>query len=211
MKRLTIIIFTLAFITECSFFPSPATKSVPAFTITATQTLQHTPTRILTSIPKATATFARSEPTPPAKKTGPQVGIVLDPSLLSGDTSVTAAWLGYASARAEWIQSNITAEELAQKGYHRTFEEEVAARSSLAKIWKELKSSQTELKNTYLDELLKVYEAGFIKEYTWIFLATNEWSRPEGLRLDEFSIWSNKNIPNHNPETRADVEVTVKK
>jgi hypothetical protein len=203
VKKTVILLVILFFLAGCSFSPTPDPTPMPTFTSTITETPTPPPTNTATPIPEATATITHSS------NAGYKVNIWLDPSFFSGEPSVAAAWLGYASARTEWIQTNVLAEEMAQNGYHRAFEEEVAARSSLAKIWKELKSSKGGAKDTHLDDLLKVYEAGYIREYTWTFLATDEWSQPEGLRLDEFKTWAQVNIPDHEPKTLADVEITV--
>ncbi len=85
------------------------------------------------------------------------------------------------------------------------------ARSTLANIWEEFKNSQPDLKDKYLDDLLAVYRAGFIREYIWVFLANDAWLQPEGLQLDEFSAWVKANLPDHEPETRAGVEIAVSK
>jgi hypothetical protein len=210
MKKIGIFIVVILISAACNTTNIQPSSQASAATTVASEI--PVPTKTKSSVASPSATFAEVIPTPLATKASYQIGIVLDPSLQSEDISIASAWVGYAASRAEWIQTNISAEEIVQKGYHRTFEEEVAARSSLAKIWKELLgNSQPDLKNSYLDDLLKVYEARFIKEYTWIFLASNEWLQPEGLRLDEFLAWSNKNLPNHKPEIRADIEITVDK
>ncbi len=140
-----------------------------------------------------------------------QVDIVIDPSLQSENLSVASAWVGYGSALAEWVQNNIPEKDLVSGIYRPAFEGEVKARSTLANIWEEFKNSQPDLNNKYLDDLLAVYKAGFIREYTWVFLSNDTWLQPDGLQLEEFSAWSKTNIPNHVPETRAGVEISVSK
>ncbi len=207
MKKLGIVIIATFITVACN--TTNAQPSAQTSTTTAVPVVLATPT--IKNVPTASPTASLPEPSPTSSsmKTGYQVRIVLDPSLQSEEIPVMSAWVGYAATRAEWIQNNVSADDIAQKGYQRTFEEEVSARSTLAKIWKELGDADAGLKNPYLDALLKVYEAGYIREYTWMFFASDEWSQPDGLLLEEFSTWSTENLVNHNPETHADIEITV--
>ncbi|MBI5354543.1 MAG: hypothetical protein HZB50_18030 [Chloroflexi bacterium] len=207
MRKLGIVILTVFIVAACSTTntqPSnqTSTPTVEPLVLTTPRT---------TSAPTKTPTASLPEPSPTSDsiKTGYQAGIVLDPALKNEETPIISAWMGYAISRTEWIQANVSTDEIVQRGYERTFEEEVSARSTLAILWKELRGPDTSLKNPYLDDLLKVYEAGYIKEYTWIFLASSDWLQPDGLLLEEFSAWSKKNLINHSPETHADVEITV--
>jgi len=209
MKKVGIIIVVILISVACN--TSNIQPSSQASTPTTAVSEIPIPTITKPPFASPTATLPKVTLTSPSIKVSYQVGIVLDPSLQSGDISIASAWLGYAAARAEWIQTNVSADEIVQKGYHRAFEEEVTSRSSLAKIWKEFGNSQANLKNPYLDDLLKVYESDFIREYTWIYLTSDEWLQPEGLRLDEFSTWTSNNLPNHKPETLAGVEITIDK
>lgn len=201
---ITIIIFIIAACSTTNAQPSGQPDTSTAIPVVLTSP-------ITTNVPTESLATALPEPSPTSSsiKAGYQAGIVLDPSLQNEEIPVMSAWIGYAASRAEWIQTNVSVDEIVQKGYQRTFEEEVAARSTLSELWKEFGDSDVNLKNLYLDDLLKVYEAGYIKEYTWTYLASSEWSQPDGLLLEEFSAWSKNNLVNHNPETHADVEITV--
>lgn len=114
---------------------------------------------------------------------------MIDPSLQSEDISIKSAWIGYGSALAEWIQTNIPEKDIIVGIYRPPFEGEVKARGTLASIWAEFKNTQPDLKNKSLDDLLTVYKAGFIREYTWVFLANDTWSQPEAMKLEDFLSW----------------------
>ena len=203
MKKLAYLISVALISTSCSMGNLPP--------IAASSTPKSSPTATLPS-PTSTTTLPTPTPTPTiTDQKNFQVDIVLDPSLQSENISVASAWVGYGSALAEWIQDNITDKDFISGTYRPAFEGEVKARSTLASIWEEFKNSQPDLKNKYLDDLLAVYKAGFIREYTWVFLGNDTWLQPDGLQLEDFSAWSKANIPNHVPETRAGVEITVSK
>lgn len=175
-----------------------------AFGIAGTPTAKPYPT-IAPVTPGAAPT-----PAPPSYT----VKILLDPSLAQGqDPALVNAWTAYANARADWIRQNITADTMLMTGYHRSFDEEAAGRTALAQAWQSEKKAEPGLRNPYLDQLLQVYEAHFIKEYTWIYFAASDWQRPQGLYLQAFMRWMQQNLtkPIHVPETLATVDVVIGK
>lgn len=172
--------------------------------IVATPTLKPYPT-LAPATPSAT-------PTPGAPSY--TVQIQLDPSLLNGqDPAIVNAWTAYANARADWIRQNTSGDEMLMTGYHRSFDEEVAGRTALVLAWLSEKQVEPGLRNPYLDELVKVYQAHFIKEYTWTYFADKDWERPKGLDLGAYMGWAQQHLANpiHIPQTLATVEVTIGK
>ena len=129
--------------------------------------------------------------------------VVLDETLLDdGNESVAAAWIGYALARLVWVRDNASSME--NSSYRISFEEEVHGRESLVKIWEELKEKDPALKNIYLDEALKIYKAGYLSEYVWLYLWEDTWKEsPPEARVKEFIAWQDSNLPNHQAETLA--------
>jgi len=76
------------------------------------------------------------------------VNITLDQKQLEGKPeAVMSAWMGYGMARANWISEHVLGKSDRPKDYHRGFEEELAGRESLSKIWSDLKGSDATLKD----------------------------------------------------------------
>ena len=144
-----------------------------------------------------------------AKKDKLNISVVVDnESLTAKPQGVMGAWIGYAMARANWISDHVKAGSAEAKTYVRTFEEEVAGRDSLVTIWGELKASESGLADLYLDQLQRVKEAGFLREYVWVNLRQAEWSvEPTGLQLARFEAWAKENIDGHVVETHADAKI----
>ena len=138
-----------------------------------------------------------------------EITITLDEAALKGKPeSVTSAWMGYGIARANWLSENILGRPDATKSYRRCFEEELAGRESLAKIWAELKESDVKLKDDYLDQVLMIRNAGFLGEYVWSYLGSADWKQPpKQLRLEAFDKWKASNLEGHKAVTFADVKI----
>jgi hypothetical protein len=147
-----------------------------------------------------------------AKKPGQQVNVTIDQQGLEGrPQAVASAWMGYGLGRANWLSEHVVGKKDVPQPYRRSFEEEVAGRETLAKIWSELKQSDPEARDDYLDALAHVLESGFLREYVWVYLKGPEWqAAPPGLRLGEFATWRESNLAAHEVETFADVTVVGK-
>lgn len=141
-----------------------------------------------------------------------KITITLDEAGLKGKPeSVLGAWMGYGIARANWLSENVLVKPDAVESYHRCFEEELAGRESLAKIWIELKQSNSKLSDEYLDQIVSVRRVGFLSEYVWSYLGSADWKQaPEQLRLEAFEKWKATNLPGHKPQTFADVKFEPK-
>jgi hypothetical protein len=140
--------------------------------------------------------------------------VLLDPSLLSGEkaTEITSAWMAYALARVGWIKKNIPADSVRDGTYLLTFTEEFEGRKGLVKVWEELKESNSELQDFYLDALHAVYKANFLREYIWLLLKESTWEKaPEGLRTNEFGEWCFQNLPEIPIETLATIKIEINK
>lgn len=178
----------------------------------AGEALEIVGTPTATSYPTVAPVTPSATPTPGAPTY--TVHIQLDPSLLNGqDPALVNAWTAYANARADWIRQNISADVMLMTGYHRSFDEEVAGRTALALAWQSEKKAEPGLRNPYLDQLLQVYQAHFIKEYIWTYFAASDWEQPRGLYLRLYMQWMQQHLakPIHIPETLATVEVTIGK
>ncbi len=199
--RRAVIILAMAFLAGCG---STGDYGIPV------PNFFGAPPPTATSAPMATIRVAPPTATSPAPSF--QVTVMLDPSLAGQDTSLTSAWTAYAEARAAWIEKNVSPALMAQAGYHRSFDEEVAGRTALAQTWKVEKQAEPKLQNIYLDQLLQIYEAYFIREYTWTYYADPTWEQPKGLDMTAFTRWMKANMKRvHLPQTLAEVDVTVSK
>ena len=116
-----------------------------------------------------------------------------------------AAWLAYAGSRSLWIDKKFSQFNPGATSYQYTFAEEVAARQACAAVWRHLREKDG-LSDRYLDELVAVVTAGFIREYTWTFFRVAGWSVPEGLKIKDFDDWRQRHLKSHKPETRATVK-----
>jgi len=137
--------------------------------------------------------------------------VVIDPTLLEEEAyaeEISAAWMGYAFARLNWVMPYFSSEELGGEHYQRSFEEELKARETLARIWEELKINTPELEDPYLNDLQLIRASGFLPEYVWIYFSQETWSDPaQDLRLEEFQAWQAKNLPDHVAQTRAGIRL----
>ena len=137
-----------------------------------------------------------------------QIGYTLeiDPTL---PDDIGAAWLGYLMERQVYITDHADQYQLIPGLVTPTFDEEVEARRTMAQIWKELRDKDQSRKDKYLDELVPVHEADFMREYVWTYLRQQGWTRqPKDLRLKEFSQWQQLHLPGHLPETHGKIRIT---
>ncbi len=197
MWRVWIVLSLALFTAACGTGPLlPALNSQP------------TPAAVI--YPTLAPPMPSATPTPGAPSF--KVSFVLDPSLTAQDTSIVTAWTAYAQARAGWIEKNVSPQLVADGGYRRSFDEELAGRSALALAWQKAKKAEPRLQDIYLDQLLQIYTANFIREYTWSYFADPSWDQPNGLYLKLFTQWMKGNMKRvHIPETLATVQVTLEK
>jgi hypothetical protein len=129
----------------------------------------------------------------------------LDPTL---PDYVNAAWLGYLMERQIYIREHPDQYKFTPGIVIPMFDEEVNARRTLAQIWKELKEKDQSRKDKYLDEIIPVHEADFMREYVWTYLKQQNWSsQPRELRLKEFSQWQQLHLQDHIPETHGNIRI----
>jgi hypothetical protein len=77
----------------------------------------------------------------------------------------------------------------------------------MTRIWARLKEDK-HYQDTYLDELVVVNAAGYLREYVWVFFRTPAWGAPpDGLKLKEFFDWRLTHLRGHKPQTLAAVKL----
>ncbi len=122
----------------------------------------------------------------------------------SGSSGQLEAWLGYAMARMVWIDGKFHEHFPEDATYQYSFSEELYARDALVAIWTDLKTEQG-LGDRYLEDLSRVYAAGFLKEYVWLCIGHPSWQESPGLPVKEFGSWMRDHLPSHKVETWVSV------
>src|SRR5262245_1333709 len=114
-------------------------------------------------------------------------------------------WFFYAAARATFISEHGNLYEAQPDPILRTFGEEVAGRWMLGHSCENALKQGEQLASAYLADLLKVFQADFISEYVWLFLAQPNWlpdQRPP--KMPAFLGWAMQNLLQHKVETLSD-------
>jgi hypothetical protein len=82
-----------------------------------------------------------------------------------------------------------------------SFECELTARQLLLQSWQENRLQHPDSSDPYLNDLLLVDQAGFLREYVARYFRQPGWSLPRDIRKQEFQAWQRKNLPGHRPRT----------
>jgi hypothetical protein len=123
------------------------------------------------------------------------------PELGALSPTARTAWLGY-GARLIYIfeqaQLPATAAPIVP-----TFEQEVEARKYLAALWRRIRVKDESPLDAYLEAFESAAAAGYVREYTWVYLLQHSWptETPSGLKLAEFSGWATEHLPDHQGKT----------
>lgn len=138
----------------------------------------------------------------PAHSQG-RIAVVLDRSLKNPDELV--AWVAYGSFLA--VHVNESADVPRNPGaYEASFEEEVLAREHQVKSWREILRTK-EMRYLYMDDLMRVKDAGFMREYVWRYYRKPMWGEPTvELKLDDFTRWARDQLSGHVPYSGASIE-----
>lgn len=118
------------------------------------------------------------------------------PAALTSPSGSTQSWIAYSLALST-CQLQRGGENPARNS---SFQCELGARTLLVERWSELATDND--RDRYLDELAKVYAAGFLAEYTAHYLMRKDWKAPPGLRPREFAAWRKNNLHHHRAKTR---------
>jgi len=110
---------------------------------------------------------------------------------------VLQSWVTYSLARST-CQLQIGGENPARAS---SFECEYAARRLLTDTWSEQKADG-DAEDAYLDDLARVRDAGYLREYVAHYLKRRDWLLPDDLDTANFERWRRTNLPRHRTETR---------
>ena len=126
------------------------------------------------------------------------------------DDAEGAIWLAYALGLANWATSSGALDAAPVGPLVPTFDGELAARSLLITIWRESQASKAAKPSAYMDALLRVQDAGFLREYVWTVHWRSSWKdQPADLRLAAFYAWQRSALAGHQPQTRSQVRVVL--
>jgi tetratricopeptide (TPR) repeat protein len=122
------------------------------------------------------------------------------------DQPEDALWLAYLMARAAYIKDHHAAYDWSPGVVTASFTEELAARTTAAQVYRELRSKDAHLNAAYFEDLARVADNSFLSEYVWTYLHQAEWgSPPDGLRLVEFMHWRADHLTEHAAITKGSV------
>ena len=79
---------------------------------------------------------------------------------------------------------------------------EFSARQLMLDTWEENVANDPALRHDYLDDLVRVREAGFLDEYVVNFYGESEWQVPIEVDVPAFRVWQVDHLRGHEPQTR---------
>jgi len=122
----------------------------------------------------------------------------LAPQALSDDDPVLQSWVAYSLMKST-CQLEIGGKNPARNNGYRC---EFTARQHLLDTWEGQRQEHDGATDGYLDDLLRVREAGFLDEYVVRYFGRGHWQVPVEVRIDEFRAWQRENLRGHKPATR---------
>lgn len=122
----------------------------------------------------------------------------LAPHALQDDDPVLQSWVSYSLMKST-CQLDVGGEIPARVSDYGC---ELTARQHLLDTWEEQQPQHDAAADAYLDALVDVRDAGFLREYTVHYFGRHDWHVPAELRTDDFQRWQRRYLRRHKPETR---------
>lgn len=122
----------------------------------------------------------------------------LAPRAYSDDDPVLQSWVAYSLAKSV-CQIDVGGEIPARVSNYGC---EFTARRHLVEAWLEQRLEDDTISDAYLDDLVRVSEAGFLDEYTVSYFGRRNWQVPAEVRVDDFETWQRRHLRRHRPQTR---------
>lgn len=122
----------------------------------------------------------------------------LAPQAYSDDDPVLQSWVTYSLMRSA-CQLKIGGDNPARNSDYGC---EFTARRHLVEAWEAQCAEHAGAADDYLDDLLRVRDAGFLDEYTVHYFGKKHWQVPMEVRVEEFVAWRRENLRKHKPQTR---------
>lgn len=122
----------------------------------------------------------------------------LAPQAHSDDDPVLQSWVAYSLMKST-CQLDIGGKNPARNSDYGC---EFMARQHLLEAWDTQRDEHADAADHYLDDLLRVREAGFLDEYVVRYFGQDHWQVPVEVKVAEFRTWQRQNLPGHSPVTR---------
>jgi hypothetical protein len=122
----------------------------------------------------------------------------LAPQAYSDDDPVLQSWVTYSLIKAA-CQLEIGGDNPARNSNYGC---EFTARQHLVEAWEAQRAEHEGAADAYLDDLLRVRDAGFLDEYTVLYFGRKHWQVPAEVRVDDFRAWQSDNLRKHKPQMR---------
>jgi hypothetical protein len=122
----------------------------------------------------------------------------LAPRAWSDDDPVLQSWVAYSLSKST-CQLEIGGDNPARNSSYGC---EFTARSHLLETWQEQRAEHVTAADPYLDDLLRVREAGYLDEYVVHYFGRRDWLVPAEVSVDEFRRWRQRNLRQHRPHTQ---------
>jgi len=119
-------------------------------------------------------------------------------SAITDSDPALQSWVSYSLTRSA-CQLQIGGNNPARAS---SFECELTARRHLIDSWNEHRSKQPHIRNSYLDEITRVRQAGFLPEYVAVNFRRRGWTVPLDLDPRGFLDWQRTHLPDHRAATR---------
>ena len=127
--------------------------------------------------------------------------IEVDKDILD-NPALVSVWSQYGKLKVKWKTEIFRTEFPNESIYRPTFKEEYECRLHLAEQWEKLKESNPQFSDRYLDNLVKVKNSHFLKEYVYSYFKKKEWEvDKDKFFLDEFKKWRKNNLKGPKKET----------
>lgn len=152
------------------------------------------------------AALACAGPPQASPRHPPNSDLFFQPGFARLPSSAQTAWLSYGVARMVFLRERRVPMRIGQ--LDPGFEEEVGGRRVMARVWRAYRGERIPaLRDPYLDDLVRVSDAGYLREYVWTFLHRPAWgeSSPAGLDLEGFAAWREDHLARHAPLTLVGV------
>ncbi len=117
-------------------------------------------------------------------------------------------WMFYSMARIKFISENPGLYEWQPGLVVSTFEEEFQGRWMLVHSFEHNLRQGKPNASPYCADLLRIHQAGFLREYVWWYLGQPSWpSHQQPANLLSFMQWAKGNLGNHVVETHGGVNM----
>jgi len=136
------------------------------------------------------------------------INVRMDPSLASPDAPI---WLGYLLSRAKYVREHESEYDWKPGVIIPSFGEELAALTDALKVYRELQQKNEHLQVAYFDDLARVADQSYLREYVWTYLHESAWDTPpDNLRFIDFMHWRATNLAQHRALPKGDIVFTAK-